>query len=138
MVSVNARKWGLIVSLTRFVHFGRVPDDLKEKYRANVFIDCVFMAATQPGRPRARFSREASRLTRRKGSPRSGSCIIRGIHRLYGQGLQDQLQHSGHDPGKPGFYLEPLLDGNEVGGHDPCKFEGVEMITRPCPIRLLP
>ena len=25
MVSVNARKWGLIVSLTRFVHFGECP-----------------------------------------------------------------------------------------------------------------
>ncbi len=49
MVSVNARKWGLIVSLTRFVHFGKVPEDLKEKYNANVFIDCCFMANTRPG-----------------------------------------------------------------------------------------
>src|SRR4030067_365102 len=51
MVSVNARKWGLIVSLTRFVHFGQVADNLKEKYRANVFIHCSFMANTRPGVP---------------------------------------------------------------------------------------
>jgi hypothetical protein len=46
MVSVNARKWGLIVSLTRFVHFGPVPGELMERYLVNVYIDCVFMAAT--------------------------------------------------------------------------------------------
>jgi len=51
MVSVNARKWGLIVSLTRFVYFGKLPDELKEKYEANVFIDCTFMAHTRPGIP---------------------------------------------------------------------------------------
>ncbi|PKN65958.1 MAG: peptidase M24 [Deltaproteobacteria bacterium HGW-Deltaproteobacteria-15] len=51
MVSVNARKWGLIVSLTRFVHFGKLPEELREKYLANVFIDCTFMAETRPGVP---------------------------------------------------------------------------------------
>ncbi len=51
MVSVNARKWGLIVSLTRFVHFGRLPRELKKKYEANVFIDCTMMAHTRPGVP---------------------------------------------------------------------------------------
>jgi len=51
MVSVNARKWGLIVSLTRFVHFGKLPKELKEKYEANVFIDCTLMAHTCPGIP---------------------------------------------------------------------------------------
>jgi Xaa-Pro aminopeptidase len=51
MVSVNARKWGLIVSLTRFVYFGRLPKELKEKYKATVFIDCTFMAHTRPGIP---------------------------------------------------------------------------------------
>ncbi len=53
MVSVNARKWGLIVSLTRFVHFGRLPEHLRKRYKANVFIDCVFMASTRPGVPAA-------------------------------------------------------------------------------------
>lgn len=51
MVSVNARKWGLIVSLTRFVHFGKIPRELKKKYEANVLIDCTMMAHTRPGIP---------------------------------------------------------------------------------------
>ncbi len=49
MVSVNARKWGLIVSLTRFIHFGKIPEELRKKYEANVLIDCTFMAHTRPG-----------------------------------------------------------------------------------------
>jgi Xaa-Pro aminopeptidase len=51
MVSVNARKWGLIVSLTRFIHFGKLPEELRKKYEANVFIDCTLMAHTCPGIP---------------------------------------------------------------------------------------
>ncbi len=51
MVSVNARKWGLIVSLTRFVYFGRLPKELRAKYETNVFIDCTFMVHTRPGIP---------------------------------------------------------------------------------------
>jgi Xaa-Pro aminopeptidase len=51
MVSVNARKGGLIVCLTRFVHFGKVPSVLRKQYEANVFIDCTFMAHTRPGTP---------------------------------------------------------------------------------------
>ena len=51
MLCVNARKWGLIISLTRFVQFGKVPDELRKKYDANVYIDCVLMANTIPGKP---------------------------------------------------------------------------------------
>ncbi|MDR2390136.1 MAG: aminopeptidase P family N-terminal domain-containing protein [Planctomycetota bacterium] len=50
MLCVNSRKHGLIVSITRFVHFGKVPEDIRRLYRANVEIDCVFMANTVPGR----------------------------------------------------------------------------------------
>ena len=51
MISVNARKGGLIACLTRFVHFGKLPAALREQYEANVFVDCTFMAHTRPGTP---------------------------------------------------------------------------------------
>ena len=51
MLCVNARKWGLIISLTRFVQFGKVLEELQKKYAANVYIDCVLMANTIPGTP---------------------------------------------------------------------------------------
>ena len=51
MISVNSRRKGLIVSITRFVQFGKVPEPLQKTYEANVYVDSAFMAATVPGRP---------------------------------------------------------------------------------------
>ena len=51
MLCVNGRKWGLIVSLTRFVQFGKIPEELRKQYNANVYIDCIMMANTIPGKP---------------------------------------------------------------------------------------
>ena len=69
MVSVNARKWGLIVSLTRFVHFGKLPRELRERYEANVWIDCTFMAASRPGVSAAEVLRKGIEAYRAKGYP---------------------------------------------------------------------
>jgi Xaa-Pro aminopeptidase len=69
MVSVNARKWGLIVSLTRFVHFGRLPRELKKKYEANVFIDCTMMARTKPGTPAREVLQKGMDAYRDRGFP---------------------------------------------------------------------
>ncbi len=51
MISVNSRRRGLIVSITRFVQFGKVPEKLKKIYRDTVYVDTAMMAATTPGRP---------------------------------------------------------------------------------------
>lgn len=51
MLCCNVRRWGLIVSFTRFVQFGKTPDDVRRRYDANVYVDCVMMANTIPGRP---------------------------------------------------------------------------------------
>ncbi len=69
MLCVNARKWGLIVSLTRFVQFGRLPAELRRRYEANVYIDCVLMAATVPGRPAVEAFRRGIEAYRETGYP---------------------------------------------------------------------
>jgi Xaa-Pro dipeptidase len=69
MVSVNARKWGLIVSLTRFVHLGELPKELREKYEANVFIECTMMAHTRPGIPAKEVLQEGIDAYQEKGYP---------------------------------------------------------------------
>ncbi len=50
MLCVNSRKYGLIISLTRFIQFGNIPKELRKKYNANVYIDCIMIANTIPGR----------------------------------------------------------------------------------------
>jgi len=49
MLVLCGRRWGLVCSLTRFVHFGRLPDDLRRKAEAVAQVDATFIAATRPG-----------------------------------------------------------------------------------------
>jgi len=50
MLVVCGRKWGLIASATRLVHFGPLPADLRRKHDAVVHVDQAFVAGTMPGR----------------------------------------------------------------------------------------
>ena len=49
MVVAGAKKWGLILSATRIVHFGKIPAELRKKHEAVMRIDAEFIAHTRPG-----------------------------------------------------------------------------------------
>jgi len=49
MLVVGAKKWGLIVSATRIVHFGPIPADLRRKHDAVMTVDAELIAHTRPG-----------------------------------------------------------------------------------------
>lgn len=49
MLVLCARKWGLVGSITRLVHFGRLPDELRRKQDACARVDAAMIAATRPG-----------------------------------------------------------------------------------------
>ncbi len=69
MLTANARKWGLVVSLTRFVAFGSPDAHVGRRYRAAVDIDCEMMAATTPGRPVAEILHRGLEAYTRLGFP---------------------------------------------------------------------
>ncbi|TVQ35411.1 MAG: M24 family metallopeptidase [Spirochaetaceae bacterium] len=69
MLCVNARKWGLIISLTRFVQFEPVSAELRRRYDANVRIDCGMMANTVPGKPAVEAFRRGLQLYAETGFP---------------------------------------------------------------------
>lgn len=69
MISVNSRKRGLIVSITRFVQFGKLSADLKKLYEDNVYVDTAMMAATIPGRPAVEVYEAALRAYAEVGYP---------------------------------------------------------------------
>jgi Xaa-Pro aminopeptidase len=50
MLVLCGRKYGLVASVTRLVHFGRLPDDLRRKMIGVASIDAAFIATTRPGR----------------------------------------------------------------------------------------
>jgi Xaa-Pro dipeptidase len=69
MLGVNARKWGLIVTLTRFVQFGEVPPALMKQYEDNVYIECVLMANTFPGKPVVEVLKKGIEAYKERGYP---------------------------------------------------------------------
>jgi antitoxin VapB len=50
MLVLCARRWGLVASVTRLVHFGPLPGELRRKAEAVAKIDAVFIAASRPGK----------------------------------------------------------------------------------------
>jgi Xaa-Pro aminopeptidase len=48
-LSVCARKDGLVISCTRLVHFGSLPEDLRLRVEAVLRVDAELIAATKPG-----------------------------------------------------------------------------------------
>jgi Xaa-Pro aminopeptidase len=49
MLVLCGRWQGLVASITRLVHFGKLPDDLRQKADAVAKIDATFIAETRPG-----------------------------------------------------------------------------------------
>ena len=49
MLVLCGRKWGLVCSITRLVHFGPLPEELQRKQEACAGVDATFIAATRPG-----------------------------------------------------------------------------------------
>jgi len=60
MLVLCGRQSGLVTSITRLVHFGRLPDDLRRKMVAVASVDAAFIAATRPGRALSEVFRRAT------------------------------------------------------------------------------
>lgn len=132
MVSVNARKWGLIVSLTRFIHFGKLPEKLRDKYEANVFIDCTMMAYTRPGLPAREVLQKGIDAYREKGYPeewklhhQGGSIGYTGRDYRVHFNTPDIIQEN------QAFTWNPSLTGTKSEDTILATSKGPEMITRP-------
>ncbi|WP_263366445.1 M24 family metallopeptidase [Edaphobacter bradus] len=49
MLNICARRWGLVASITRYVHFGAMPAELEEKFEAAEAVNAALMDATREG-----------------------------------------------------------------------------------------
>jgi Xaa-Pro dipeptidase len=132
MVSVNARKWGLIVSLTRFIYFGKLPEELREKYEANVFIDCTLMAHTHPGVPAREVLQKGIEAYLEKGYPeewklhhQGGSIGYTGRDYRVNFKTPDIIQEN------QAFTWNPSITGTKSEDTILAISKGPEMITRP-------
>jgi Xaa-Pro dipeptidase len=51
MVNIVAEKWGMPIAVTRFVHFGELPGELKDKLQKTAVVNARYEEATAPGTP---------------------------------------------------------------------------------------
>lgn len=132
MVSLNARKWGLIVSLTRLVHFGKLPEDLREKYLANVFIDCTFMAATRPGVLARDVLGRGIEAYREKGRPDEWKLHHQGGAIGYaGRDYRTDFKTPDLIEENQAFTWNPSITGTKSEDTILAASDGPEMITKP-------
>ena len=69
MLILCGRKWGLICSITRLVHFGTLPEDVYLKSMAVANIDASIIMATRPGRTMAEVFTMAENAYLKNGFP---------------------------------------------------------------------
>ncbi len=132
MVSVNARKWGLIVSLTRFVYFGRLPRELKKKYEANAFVDCTMMAHTRPGVPAREVLIKGINAYREKGCPEEWKYHHQGGSIGYtGRDYRVNFRTPDVVKENQAFTWNPSIAGTKSEDTILATSKGPEMITRP-------
>ena len=97
MLVVCGRKWGLIVSATRMVHFGPLDADLRRKHDAVMAVDAAFIAHTRPGAAAA-------------------DIFAAGVEAYCAAGFDDEwkLHHQGGATGYAGRDYRATLDTEDV------------------------
>ncbi len=69
MLNLCARKWGLAVSITRFVHFGALPEELAARFKSAAQVNAALLDATRPGATSAELFRVAQAAYAAEGFP---------------------------------------------------------------------
>jgi len=69
MLVLCGRRWGLVASVTRLVHFGPLPHELRRKQEAVAQVDATFIAASRPGAMISDIFKKAVEAYREVGYP---------------------------------------------------------------------
>jgi Xaa-Pro dipeptidase len=69
MLNLCARKWGLAISITRFVHFGAMPGGLIERFHAAAQVNAALLDATRVGATSAELFHVAQAAYAAEGYP---------------------------------------------------------------------
>jgi len=69
MLNLCSRKWGLAISITRFVHFGELPAGLAERFYAAAQVNAAMLDATRVGATSSQLFRVAQSAYAAQGYP---------------------------------------------------------------------
>lgn len=78
MLNLCARKWGLTISITRFVHFGPLPGELEARFRSSAQVNAALIDASRVGTTAAQLYKVAQDTYAAEGFP--------GEERMHHQG----------------------------------------------------
>jgi len=69
MLNLCTRKWGLAISITRFVHFGPLPGELAARFQSSANVNAALLAASRVGATSAELFRVAQSAYSAEGFP---------------------------------------------------------------------
>lgn len=69
LLALCGRKWGLVCSITRLMHFGPVPGDLQERILATAQVNAALITSTRPGRSLGDLFTQEQQTYARQGYP---------------------------------------------------------------------
>jgi Xaa-Pro dipeptidase len=69
MLNLCSRKWGLAISITRFVHFGEVPAELSARFKSAAQVNAALLDASRVGATSAELFRVAQAAYAAEGFP---------------------------------------------------------------------
>jgi antitoxin VapB len=69
MLNLCARKWGLVISITRFLHFGPLPTELAARFHSAAQVNAALLDATRVGATSAELFRVAQAAYAAEGFP---------------------------------------------------------------------
>ena len=69
MLNLCSRKWGLAISITRFVHFGELPAELAARFKSAAQVNAALFDASRPGATSAELFRVAQEAYAAEGYP---------------------------------------------------------------------
>jgi Xaa-Pro dipeptidase len=69
MLNLCSRKWGLAISITRFVHFGPLPDELEARFKSAAQVNAALLDASRVGATSAELFQVAQSAYTAEGFP---------------------------------------------------------------------
>jgi antitoxin VapB len=69
MLNLCSRKWGLAISITRFIHFGALPADLAARFEASAHVNAALLNASRVGATSAELFKVAQDAYATQGFP---------------------------------------------------------------------
>jgi antitoxin VapB len=131
MVNVVAEKWGMPVAVTRFVHFGPLPEDLRRRLEQTARVNARFQAATVPGKACAEIFEECKAWYAEAGYPgewqkhhQGGAIGYDDREYVIYPGIREAVQE------RQPFAWNPTITGAKVEDTIVAFADRVEVVTR--------